>query len=142
MKHGTQRLALITFGVTEPLRFGSEGDMAHLLVAVIRASGLTTVGDPRVQRYPAPSRGMPKGLTILQCLGESHASLETYPEHGLVEVMISSCKHFSMAGISAFLEPYEGWAKLVDFAYVLRGEAGRWNIKEEVADEARVPSRS
>jgi len=37
----------------------------------------------------------PHGETIIIYLAESHIAIETYPEHGIVELEISSCRPFS-----------------------------------------------
>lgn len=125
---GTVCIATITIGIKDPTKFRDTEILEGVLSTMIRASGLTKIGKEMIQPYMPKERLKPMGITILQCLKESHASLETYPEKGLVELLISSCKNFNLKQLPAMMEPYY-WACIVDQTFFRRVD-GRWITSE------------
>lgn len=127
-------------GILDKPRFKSPENLERLLLIFIRAADLKMIGKPFCQVYPAAKKTDIPGMTIIQCLRESHAALETYPEAGLVELMISSCKDFDLRDFPAMMEDVSGWAKIVDYAHVIRKE-GRWTLSE-VLSETGISARN
>jgi len=85
-------------GVTEKdLR--DEQKLKRLLHEACDASDLTAVGQPVVHRFT----GGGEGLTGFLLLSESHISVHTYPEIGLLMVDILTCgKTHPREGLSVF----------------------------------------
>lgn len=140
MRSGTSAIGLATLGITEAPLFLDAEWLHGLLKTYIKASKMTPIGTHRIQVYPGRPPGGCNGITILQPLKESHASLETYPESGLVELMISSCRVFDASVFPALLEPYGTKVVIVDTALFRRNDEG-WLIKD-VYDKARHADRA
>lgn len=137
--NGTSCVALVTLGVKDPKMFGEMTKLSKLLADAIESTGLQPFGTVHFQPYPVKDKKKPFGLTAIQCLKESHAAIETYPESALIELTISSCRSFEMEGFGAKIEE-QGWAKVVD-AVMIRRKAGRWTL-DEVMLETRIVDRA
>ena len=127
---GTVCVANITVGIEDESKFRDFEILGAMLETAIKAANLTKIGKAHVQPYATKDPKKAHGLTIIQCLKESHSALETYPEKMLVEILVSSCRDFKMAALKALMEPYSGWSTVVDTMFVRR-ENGQWKLSEE-----------
>jgi S-adenosylmethionine/arginine decarboxylase-like enzyme len=80
---GNRQIFLATL---TPFSFANQ-DMVGVSSKIALAAGLTPL-DWTSYAYPV------QGGTWIWFLGESHIAIDTYPEHGLLEVTLVSCKEF------------------------------------------------
>ncbi len=64
--------------------------------------GMTKIMPPYVFRY-AGAKPSDWGVSGFVLIAESHVSIHTFPEHGLVHIDIFSCKGFSAAKAIAYV---------------------------------------
>ncbi len=83
--------------------FGADAvalDDAELLAGAVRdcvAANNLTVKDEVVSRY------QPQGVTIALVLMESHLILNTWPEHGVIQIELFSCRDIDRESLCAIL---------------------------------------
>ncbi|MBX3442692.1 MAG: adenosylmethionine decarboxylase [Planctomyces sp.] len=71
----------------DPARLSDPAPIEDCCEAIIRAMGLHVVGHPQFRAFPAPG-----GVTALYLLSESHLSVHTFPEYGLVALNVYCCR--------------------------------------------------
>lgn len=73
-------------------RLGDLPAMQRMAAAVVAALGLQVIGVPQWHQFPAPG-----GVTGMYLLSESHFTVHTFPESGVVTVNLYSCRERTLA---------------------------------------------
>ena len=73
-------------------RLGDLPAMQRLAAAVVEALGLQVIGVPQWHQFPGPG-----GVTGLFLLSESHFTVHTFPESGVITVNLYSCRERNLA---------------------------------------------
>ena len=73
-------------------RLGDLPAMQRLADAVVEALGLQVIGVPQWHQFPGPG-----GVTGLFLLSESHFTVHTFPESGVLTVNLYSCRERNLA---------------------------------------------
>ena len=73
-------------------RLGDLAAMQQLAAAVVEALQLQVIGEPQWHQFPGPG-----GVTGLYLLSESHFTVHTFPESGVITVNLYSCRERNLA---------------------------------------------
>ena len=91
--HEDDKVAAVARGLyadirgVEPACLRDAPALAGLLKEAALAAGLTALGEPVFHRFEDAGQG----VTAFLLLAESHISLHTYPEHGLLLLDVLTC---------------------------------------------------
>jgi len=113
------------YGVKKEL-ISYEGDVREIVESVVDEAGLVRIGSVYKQFHPY-------GVTGIVLIAESHVSIHTWPEHGLVNLDIFTCGEGSKAerAFQLFLEHLK--PRYYKHQVLERG------VDEEAYREAAVP---